>query len=143
MTTDSTTTANNLLERARSLLAANPVIGPQVEQFWKAQDSILKESEAFSKAWFDRRHKAARSAINAMRKISGDGADPSAAMRAIMDWQQGSFQRLADDTQEWVALCARCTGRMADAEAEAGKRSVQEVAKRAKSATVTKHATPV
>ncbi|WP_093026714.1 hypothetical protein [Ruegeria marina] len=131
------------MEQARGMMAVNPAIAPQMEHFWKAQDRILSETEAFSKAWFKRRHEAAQSALDAVRKLNGDAADPSAAIRAMADWQQNSFKRVAEDMQQWVELCANCTGRMAEAEAEAGKEGAEEVAKRTKSAANTKHSTPV
>ena len=64
-------------------------------------------------------------------------------MRALMDWQQGSFQRLAEDMQEWVELCSNCAGRVTEADLEASKEGVEAVAKSAKSAAKTKHSTPV
>lgn len=143
MAVDSKTTLANIMDQARSMMAMNPVLAPQMEQFWKAQDEILKEAENFSSAWFQRRHEATQSALEAVREVDGNGADPSAAMRSLVDWQQHSFQRIGDDMQQWVELCSRCAGRVASAEAEAGKESVEEVAKRAKSNAKTKHATPV
>ncbi len=131
------------MEHVQGMLALNPVIGPQMQEFWKAQDGVLKETEAFSKAWFERRHAAAQSALETVRKANGNGADPSAAMRAMIDWQQGSFRRMAEDLQEWVEMCSRCAGRMADAEVAAGKEGAEEVSKRAKSAAKSNHSTPV
>lgn len=137
------TPLEGLIRQARGLLAVSPMMAPQQEQFWKAQGRILEEAETFSKAWFERRHEATQSALDALRKMNGNGADPAAAMRAVADWQQGSFKRMADDMQQWVALCATCAGRMAEAEVEAGKEGAEEVVKRTKSAADTKHATPV
>lgn len=143
MTNDPKTSLTDVVAQARAMMATNPMLAPQMEQFWKAQDGILKEAETFSEAWFQRRHEAAKTALEAVRDMNGNGTDPSAAMRTMMDWQQHSFQRLADDMQQWVELCSRCAGRMTSAEVEAGKEGVEEVAKRAKSTTKTKHATPV
>ena len=105
MATEQKTSFANVLEEARGMMAANPILGPQVEQFWKAQDGILKDVESFSRDWFERRHEAAQTALEAVRKVNGNGADPAAAMRTMMDWQKHSFQRLADDMQQWVELC--------------------------------------
>jgi len=137
------TKVGDVMEQARTMLALNPVVGPQMEQFWKAQDGILKETEAFSKAWFKRRHEAATTALETVQTTNGNGPDPTAAMRAMVDWQQGSFQRLVDDMQEWVDLCSRCAGRMTQAESEAGKEGAEKAAKRAKSAAKTQDSTPV
>ena len=114
-----------------------------MEQFWKAQDAILEETEAFSKAWFERRHEATRQAVEAVRKLNGEGgggADPTAAMRAMAEWQQGSLRRMAQDMQEWVELCSRCAARVTDAEVEAGKKGAEKLATRARNR---KQATPV
>jgi hypothetical protein len=140
---DESTKVSNFMDQARGMLALNPMIEPQLEQFWNAQDSILKETEEFTKAWFERRHEAAKKAQEAVQAANGNGADPSSAVRAMVDWQQGSFQRMADDMQEWVELCSRCAGRMTQAEAEAGKEGTERVTKRAKSAAKTKHSTAV
>jgi len=143
MATDSKTSLPDFVEQTRAVLAANPMLAPQMEQFWTAQDGILEEAETFSEAWFERRHQAAQSALEAVRDTNGNGADPSAAMQTMMDWRQHSLQRLAEDMQQWLELCSRCANRMASAEVEAGKEGVEEVTKRAKSAARTKHATPV
>lgn len=140
---DESKKVGDLMEQFQGMLALNPAIGPQMEEFWKAQDRILEEAEAFSKAWFERRHDAARTALEAVRKANGNGSDPSAAMQAMVDWQQQSFRRMASDMQEWVELCSHCAARMTQAEIEAGKDGADESAKRAKSAAKTTKATPV
>lgn len=137
------TGVTDLMEQARGMLAVNPMITPQMEQFWKAQDGILEEAETYSRAWFERRHEATRSAIDAVRKMNGNGSDPAAALQAMTEWQQHSLQRLVEDAQEWVELCTRCASRVTDAEMEAGKEGLEEVEKRTKSATRSKHSTPV
>jgi len=136
----------DLMERARGMLAVAPLSEPQMEQFWKAQDAILEETEAFSKSWFERRHEAAQQAMEAVSKLDGgggNGADPTAAMRVMAEWQQGSLQRMAQDMQEWVDLCSRCAARVTDAEVEAGKDGAEKLAKGAKSGAKSKHSTPV
>ena len=143
MATESKTLVTDLVEQTRGMLAMNPMIAPQVEQFWKAQDGILEEVEAYSRAWFERRHDATRTALEAVQKSSSNGTDPAAALQAMTEWQQHSLQRLAADTQEWIELCTRCASHMTNAEVEAGKEGLEEVEKRAKSVTRSKHSTPV
>ena len=143
MATDPKTPLTDIMDQARGMLATNPMLAPQMEQFWKAQEDVLKEARTFSEAWFQRRQEAAQSALDAVRDINGNGADPSMAMSAIIDWQQHSFQRLTEDMQQWVDLCTRCAGCMTSAEVEAGKQGAKKLAKRAKSNAKTKHATPV
>ncbi len=135
MAKDSNTSFTDLADQAREMMATNPMVAPQMEQFWKAQDGILKEAEAFSEAWFQRRHEAAKTALDAVRDANGEGEAPPTAMRTMLDWQQHSLQRLAEDMQQWVELCSRCASRMTAAEVDAGKEGVEEVAKRAKSTT--------
>jgi len=137
------TPVGSMMDQARALLAANPVMAPQMMQFWKAQDCMLREAEGFSKAWFARRNAATKSAIAALGKLDGTGVDPAKSMQLALDWQQHSFQRLAEDMQEWMAMCARCTGHIADAEIEAGKEGTDHLVKQVASASGTKHATPV
>ena len=139
----SSTQIGDMMDQARAMMAASPAIAPQMEQFWKAQDGILQDTEAFSRAWFDRRHQAAQTALEAVQTACGNGADQSAALRAMAAWQQGSVQRLADDMQEWVDLWSRCAGRITKAEVDASAQGAKEVAKRAHSPTTARHATPV
>lgn len=143
MATTSNTSMTDLMKEMRGMMAANPMLAPQMEQFWKAQDGILREIEDFSQAWFKRRHEAAQSALDTVRDMNGNGADPSAAMQSMMDWQQHSVQRLGEDMLEWAELCSRCAGRMTSAELEASMEGTEEATKRAKSATKSKQATPV
>lgn len=140
---DESQKVGDLMEQMQGMLALNPAIGPRMEEFWKTQDRILEEAEAFSKAWFERRHDAARTALEAVRKANGNGSDPSAAMQAMVEWQQQSFRRMAEDMQEWIELCSHCAARMTEAEVDAGKEGAEEAAKRAKSAAKTTKATPV
>lgn len=80
---------------------------PRVEQFWQAQYSMLHEAETFAREWFERRHEATQKAVEAAHQMnSTDGTDPMAAMRAIADWQRGSFERLNADLEDWFRLCA-------------------------------------
>lgn len=143
MGAQSDTPVTDPMGEARGMMAVNPAIAPQMRQFWKAQDGILDDAEAFSKAWFERRHEATRSALDAVHRINGDGASPSTAMQAVADWQHGAVRRLAEDMRQWVELWTACAGRMTEAELEAGKEGAENVARRTKSAARTRHATPV
>ena len=142
MAAESKTDLPTMVEQAQTLMMS-PLITPQLERLWKAQDEILEESEAFSMAWFARRHEATKTALDAVHGMNGAGATPAAAMRTLAQWQQGSLQRLADDFQQWLGLCARCTGRMTGAEFEAAREGAERVGKRAKSSAAARHATPV
>lgn len=75
--------------QARAILAANPLIGPQVRQFRDAQDRILNEAEAFTRHWLERRHEAAKTAIEATKRLTATGpADPATAVKALAEWQK-------------------------------------------------------
>lgn len=120
MASDPKSTAAEMMKQAQGLFALNTTITPQMERFWKAQDGLLEETEAYSRRWFERRHEAARSAIDALHRADGNGADPSAAMQAMADWQQHSLQRLTEDMQQWMDLCSRCATRMTDGRMASG-----------------------
>ena len=139
----SSTQIGDMMDQARAMMAASPAIAPQMEQFWMAQDQVLSEAEAFSKAWFARRHAATRSALEALRKGDGARPDPARTMQMALDWQRHSMERLAEDMQQWLTLCARCAGHIADAEIEAGKEGADQLVKQVASTTPVKHATPL
>lgn len=143
MAKNDTKTLADMMQQVRGMFAANPMIAPQQEHFWKAQDRILDETEAYAKAWFARRHEAAQAALDVVHRINGDGGDASATLQAMTDWQQGSVKRLAEDMQQWIELCTTCAGRIAQAEVAAGREGADALARRSQSAAKAKHATPV
>jgi len=112
---ESKSDVSDMMKKTQEIFATVPAMAPQMEQFWKAQDGILEEVEDFSKAWFERRHEAARSALDAVRKANGNGTDPAAAMEAITDWQRHSMERMTEDMRQWMELWSRCAGRMTPA----------------------------
>lgn len=132
-----------LVKQTQGLLAMNPMLAPQMEQFWKAQNGLLDESEAFSKAWYTRRREAAQSALKLVRKLNGTRTNPMTTVQDLADWQRHSVERLTEDMQHWMSMCARCAGRFASAETLAAEEALEETAKRTKAATTTSHATPV
>jgi len=111
---------------------ATPLNGTQVEHFWEAQDNILRDAEAFARNWFERRHTATRTAIDASRQATGSGvSDPGAAVRAIADWKVHSMERIAEDFGEWFDLWSNCAAHLSRAEAEAGEAALEKTAKTA------------
>lgn len=120
-----------------------PVLAPQFAQFWQAQESILTEFEAFSRAWFARRHQATKLALETTREVAGNGAlDSSLALRAIAEWNRGSFGRIVEDVQEWMRFCTQCTSHLAEAETQAGPEEPETTGKRTSGAEKPEHATP-
>lgn len=134
----------DLMKQAQGMLAVNPMIVPQLEQFLKAQDSILDEAERFARTWFERRHAAMRSALDVAREASADGgAGSTSALQAMSDWQRGSTERMAEDVRCWLEFCMRCTGHFAAGETEARKEDAEAAEKRATQPGKWKHATAV
>ncbi|WP_343079689.1 hypothetical protein [Ostreiculturibacter nitratireducens] len=133
-----------MVRQAQEFLAANPMIGPQVRQFWDAQENILNEAEQYAHHWFERRHEATQTALEAAKRMTSVSAsDPAHAMTALAEWQTHSLERLAEDVQEWVTMCSRCAGYLTASELEAGKEAVEETARKAGLSGKAKHATPV
>lgn len=138
-----------LARKTQALLVQNGAAGAQIERFRGMQDALLKEAETFARHCFERRHAATETAIEALHAIKSNGtADPAQAMRALTDWQRGSFERMITDMQEWTALCMRGAGEATTAQldavetaadqAEAGKANGKAAAKPRSG-----HATPV
>lgn len=73
---DESQKVGDLMKQIQGMLALNPEIGPRMEGFWKTQDGILEETEAFSKAWFERRHDAARTAPRRFASRTATGPTP-------------------------------------------------------------------
>ena len=115
MASDTKTDITETIRKMQDMVASVPAMAPQMEQFWNAQDSILDDVEGFTQGWFERRHEATRSALEAIREANGNGTDPSAAMMVIANWQRHSMERMTEDIRQWTELCARCAGHMAPA----------------------------
>lgn len=110
-------TISDMMAQAQTVFAGNPQIGAQMTQLLETQQRFLKEAQEYSEHWFARRQEATKTAMDAAKDISGDGAsDPAAAMAVMSDWQKHAMERLVTDVQEWVELCSRCTGDMTKSE---------------------------
>ncbi|WP_170381623.1 phasin family protein [Ruegeria atlantica] len=111
----------------------NSAFGAQIEQFWDAQEKMLAETEVFAQHWFERRHEAVRSALQAARSASSaNPSDPTKALQSMAEWQRHSAERLVADAQEWFETVARCAAYVAETEAEAVEKTVDDVASTAK-----------
>lgn len=117
---------NQLIEQAQGMFKMNSLGTPQVEHFWKAQDDIVSELEAYSKDWFKRRHEAVDSALDTANKLNGNGADTNEVIGSLVRWQQQSMQRMVEDVQQWAQLCSKCAGMLAGAQMDAGKEAVEK-----------------
>jgi hypothetical protein len=142
MAANKTTSPGDRVTQDAAMPAASPMIAPQLEQFWKAQDSILREAERYARAWFERRHAATRSALDVARDATGNGGTgPVSALQAISDWQRRSAERMAEDIQDWAEFCARCSGHVVTAGTGAARDSLQAAEERATAADGSRHAT--
>lgn len=138
-----TTATPDFARQALAAFSVNPLAGPQVHQFWEVQERILGEAEDFSRHWFERRHEAARAALRTTAALFEDGRpNPGAAVKAMQDWQTHSAERIAADIREWVDLCSRCAGHLANGEVSANQEALEALSETAGKATG-KHATPV
>jgi len=133
-----------MFKQTQELMGFNPMLGPQIEHFWQAQENILSETERFARHWFERRHAATLTALDTARNVTKCGAsDPAAAVKAVSDWQAHSLERIAEDVGEWLDLFAQCTAHMSRAEAEAGAEGLDAANRTMKAAAATKEAVPV
>lgn len=116
----------NIMQSAQAVTAAAPVMGHQSQHFWQAQDRALDELESFSKSWFERRHKAAQSALDSSREIAEQaGNNPAAAMTRLSEWQSQSIKRLTEDAQAFTEMMTNCIGAVVQNEVEAAEESVE------------------
>lgn len=119
----------DMVQQSQTFLGVNPLISPQTEEFWHAQDQILSESETFAKNWFERRHTATKTALEAVKTITQTApSDPSSAMKVLADWQTHSIERVGEDCRAWLDLCSRCAGHLGSAEIQAGEAGLKALA---------------
>lgn len=131
-----------MVKNAEGMLSWNAMALSQAEQFWKMREAILKDSEAFSKAWYKRRHEATKSAMKATKDMLSS-KDPVAAVHLIAVWQRHSVERMSDDVQQFNELTANCASRILNAEKALEAAERETVAKGTGVAGKTRHATPV
>lgn len=134
----------DIFKQMQPTTTANPFLGAQLEQFWDTQEKSLKEAEAFAQHWFERRHEAVRTALEAARSASAaDPTDPAKALQSIAEWQKHSAERLVADAQEWFETVARCAAYAAETEVEAVEKTMDDVASTAKKAGKSPKSDPV
>ncbi|WP_245603017.1 hypothetical protein [Leisingera methylohalidivorans] len=132
------------LKPLQSTLLFNPMFKPQVEQFWNVQERILDEAELFARHWFERRHEATRTALDAARTaVSGEPLEPAAAMEAFSEWRRHSAERIAEDGREWFGMMSRCASYASKTEAEAVGEAAEEAVKITNKATKPVQSEPV
>ena len=151
------TDITDLARQTQALFNLNGAAMPRVETVMKVQEGMLEQAETFTRHWIERRQEAVETGLEALNKISPTGKpDPATAMRAIVDWQRGSVERLNADLQDWMTMCLQATqlataeqAKAASSEADQGKATAAKgkaTAAQGRSATSGKksdHATPV
>ena len=124
-------------------LPAEALVAPQMKQFWKAQEKIPAEAEAFAHHWFARRHAATKSALKACEAAAeANPTDAVAALQAFRDWQAQSAERMSEDVREWIDMLGRCAGHVMTGEVTAGAETLEEL-QREGAELHSHHATPV
>ncbi|CUH49212.1 phasin family protein [Ruegeria atlantica] len=142
--TNSPTSLLDIFKQMQPPMSGNPAFGAQIEQFWDAQEKFLEETEAFAQHWFERRHEAVRTALQAARNVSSaNPSDPSKAFQSMAEWQRHSAERLVADAQEWFETVSRCASYVAETEVEAVEKTVDDVAAATKSAGKSSKSEPV
>jgi len=135
---------SDIIKSAQSMLGMTPVLQPQMEQFWDAQEKMLSEAEGFTRHWFERRHQATRTALDAVKQAtSGEKSDPVSAMQTMSDWQKHSVERMTEDAREWFDMMTRCTREVVESELEAADETAKKASEQVARAKKSGAATPV
>ncbi len=108
------------LNASQVLFTANPLfMAPHSKHFFEAQERILNQVEAFSKAWFQRRQDGTQAMIDAGRRIASEANnDPSRIMKEITEFQSGAMERLTADAKDCSEMISQCANTLAASEIE-------------------------
>ncbi len=138
---NTTSKIEDALNASQVLFTANPLfLEPQTKNLFEAQERILNQVEAFSKAWFQRRQDGTQAMIDAGRRIASEGGnDPAVIMKEVTEFQSGAMERLSTDAKECTEMLSQCAVALAVNEAEA----IEETADKTKKATQTAKSAPV
>lgn len=134
----------DILKSLQAPAPMNALVSPQMEQFWDAQEKLLSESERFTRHWFERRHEAIRTALDAARTAtSAERPDPAKTMEAMVEWQRHSVERLVEDAREWFDTVSRCADYVTKTEAEAVEETIGEAKDLARKTTRSAKSEPI
>lgn len=135
---------SKFFETIQATLPTNKLMEPQIQQYWDAQEKLLAETQRFTQHWFERRHEAVRSGLEAARAATtGKQANPAAAMSVMMEWQKHSAERMAEDAREWFETMTRCAEHMIKTETATIDETLTEAADLARKATKSAKSEPV
>ncbi len=71
-----------------------------LQTFWKNQDKMLDSMHEFSRGWFERRHEATKTALDAANCMCG-AQNPIDAVQHCQTWMTGAAERVAADATAW------------------------------------------
>jgi hypothetical protein len=83
----------------------------QTERSWALQQRLMNIYGNFMSHWFQRRQRAAETALEATKKILTTNGDAGKFSGVCEDWLKGSWERIAEDMKE----CQECLGEAAEA----------------------------
>jgi hypothetical protein len=71
-------------------------LGENWVSYWRSQDKILDSMQEFTREWFERRHEATKTALEAAQR-SSEANSPAEVVRELQAWMLGSMQRVVAD----------------------------------------------
>ena len=83
--------------------AGRKMLGEQMERFWRTEDEMVSDVREFVDNWCERRHDAARSAIDFAAMMT-DGADQSQIVEAWSAMSSDAVKRFSEDAQAQMEL---------------------------------------
>jgi hypothetical protein len=97
MKNDKSTSGFDVLEQALQMLAPwRATTGESWAHFWRSQDKVLDSMQKFADGWFERRHVATTTALDAAQRAC-QAKSPVEAIREFQVWSAASIQRVAED----------------------------------------------
>ena len=102
----------SMMQNAFLPTSAFSAIGDNARHFWEMQDKILDNMQAFSSAWFERRHTGTHSACEAAERMCGTNTMVD-AVEAYQDWVRGVYERLMADGLACQQQIITATGALA------------------------------
>ena len=97
MKNDKSTNGFEGLEQALQMLGPwRATSGETWAHFWRSQDKVLDSMQKFANGWFERRHVATTTALDAAQRAC-QAESPVEAIREFQAWSAGSMQRVAED----------------------------------------------
>lgn len=131
----------DVLAPVQAAWALNPMIAPQVRQFWQVQQDMLERAETFGQEWCARRHEAVETTVDTINTMVGDG-DTTEKLQAFSEFYGQAIRHASEDFYGAFALGTLCANDITRAEIMAEQEGIEKTAEQI-SSTKRKHATPV